>query len=50
MSSSVPDSPVIEKDSQSVTSEESVHAEQSKTDRVTEFQVQSGIVDELEFV
>ena len=41
---SVLDSPVIEKDSQNVTSEESVDSEQSKTDRITEFHLQSGIV------
>ena len=45
LSASVPDSPVIERDSQSITSDESVGSEQSKTDRITEFHLQSGIVD-----
>ena len=45
LSSSVPDCPVIEKVSQSVTSEESIDSEQSKTDRNTKFHLQSGIVD-----
>ena len=42
---SVPDSPVIEKDSQSVISEESIDSEQSKIDKITAFHLQSGIVD-----
>ena len=45
LSSSVPGSPVIEKGSQSITSEESTDSEQSKTDRITAFHLQSGIVD-----
>ena len=45
LSSSISDCPVIGKDSQSITSEESVDSEQSKTDRTTEFHLQSGIGD-----
>ena len=44
-SSSVPDSPAIEKDSLSITSDESIDSEQPKTHRITEFHLQSGIVD-----
>ena len=45
LSSSVPDSPVMEKGSHTITSEESIDSEQSKTDRITEFHLPSGIVD-----